>query len=167
MSDDVFELKETTAGQDGEFSPIPDGHFVTATCTGVEKTTHKYFKNDAGEPQEIVNFEFTITDGEYKNRRVWGFTPTTFTSHENCKLRQWVQELLGVTELTPGFKFKLNDLLGCDARIVIGLQTWQAKDGSGERWRNTVDDVISLNSLSAVASTPAPAAPAYDDAEPF
>jgi len=170
MSDEVFELKETPA-QD-EFSAIPDGHFATATCTGVEKTTHKYFKNDDGTPQDVVNFEFTITDGEYKNRRVWGNTPTTFTSHENCKLRQWVQELLDVKDLTPGFKFKLADLVGCEARIVIGLQTWNAKDTGEARWRNVVDDVISLSSLS-VASAPAeavsvtPAAqPSYDE-EPF
>jgi hypothetical protein len=148
MSDEQFVLEDARggggAGEKKEFDPIPDGTMVEAELVSAEKRLHKFFKDDDGNPQPIVTFGFRVTQsGPYHNRRVWGDTPTTFNSHENCKLRQWVEGLLGENDLEPGFTFKLSDLIGSHARISIEYQEWDSKREPGKRdWKNFVADVF-------------------------
>lgn len=162
MSDE-FVLAESAGSQDGEFTPIPDGTFVDAELVAVEATTHKYFKEDNGDPKKVVNFEFRILDGEYKNRRVWGNTSQIFSSNENCKLKLWTEALLGVDELAPGFKLKLGDLVGQKAGVMIDLQTWNDKTTQEERSRNQVSDVLPVSAVKAARPQPT----LVDDEEPF
>lgn len=180
MSDEEFVLQETTAGIDPEtgekivYEKIPDGTFVEAEVVAVKKEPHKFFKEEDGSPQIKVNFRFKILEGEFVNRQVFGMTPTTFTTHDDCKLRQWVEALLGVDEIAPGFKFTLGDLVSTKARIVIGLREYVDKEGK-DGWNNEVRDVIfsreneeRLARQRAAAPAPQPVTvPAGPEEEPF
>lgn len=170
MSDDSFTLGESKNNNNDEFQPIPDGVILEAEVVEVEKKLHPFFTTDDGDPQPIVNFEFRVVeDGEYKNRRVWGETPTTFTTHENCKLRMWVESILNVNDLQPNFTFKLSDLVDQRVRIAIGYREWDSKKNPGTKdWRNSVVDVLPSRGTPVAAARTIPAEPEFDvDSEPF
>lgn len=162
MSDE-FVLEETPAydgdngGKKTEFEAIPDDTVLEAELLGMEKKTMP-FQDDDGNDVIRVEWAFKVTqDGDFKNRRVWGQTSTTFTSHEDCKMRAWVQELLAVDELQPGFKFRTNQLIGNKARIVVGTRSYTNKAGEFKTV-NTIKDVI--RPRSAVQQRPADPKPA-------
>lgn len=115
---DEFTLEEVP-----EYAPIPEGEILKAEVVKVSKQI-KPWKDDNGNDIEKVVFEFRITEeGEWKSRRVWGETPVTFNSHSDCKLRFWVQELLGEDSLPGGFKFDTDMLEGIACRIAIANRT--------------------------------------------
>lgn len=129
-----------------EFEAIPDGTIAPAEVLQVERRTPPW--EDA---REEVSFKFLITDGEHEGRMVWGRTPTTFTNHPDCKLRVWVQELLGQRNLPVGFKFKPSNLEGVPCRIAVTAYTKEGGDGT-KVTKNYVSDVL---------------APAEVDIDPF
>lgn len=151
MSDE-YTLEESASFNDDEkteFTLIPEDTVLESELLGMEKKTMP-FKDDDGNDVVKVEWTFKVTqDGEFKNRRVWGQTSTVFTSHEDCKMRAWVQELLAVDELTPGFKFKTADLINNSARIVIGQRSWTDKKTNEPRTVNTVKDVIRSRQATA------------------
>lgn len=141
----VFELKESdvpdpaTQGERKEFTPIAEDTVIEATIAKVEVRPHPFFKDDEGNPQIGVNWEFNFEiDGQ--KRKLWGETPTTFTTHPDCKLRNWVQQALGGGELPAGFKANTDALVGNPVRIIVGYQEW-TKDGQ-QKWKNLVKDVM-------------------------
>ncbi len=143
MSDEEFVL--------GEYEPqeiIGDGEILAAEVASVE-VEDSPFKTDAGQPQKRVNFRFVVTeDGDYQGRNVYGGTPTTFTTHPDCKLRVWVQEILGQDDLDTGFSFKPETLVGCPVRILVGVRERKGQDGSPVL-KNFVSDVIRSTQKSA------------------
>jgi len=150
-----FELGDSSGSGSGdektEFVVIPEDTMVEAELLGMEKKKMP-FQDDNGNDVFKVEWTFKITEeGEYKNRRVWGQTSTIFTSHEDCKMRAWVQEILAVDELSPGFKFKTGDLVNEKARIVIGQRSYTTRDGEA-RTVNTVKDVIRARAAKPAAA---------------
>lgn len=127
-----------------EFQKIPEDLVLDATVEAVEERDHPFFKDDDGNPQRTVNFTFALEGEEYgKNRRLWGETPTTFTTHPDCKLRSWTQEILGGNELDVGFKLNTDALVGAKVRVVVGYEEWDSKRNPGTRdWKNSIKDVI-------------------------
>jgi len=162
--DDGFTLVETVPPEEGEkkeFDIIPDDTILGAVVVKSEKAVKPY-KDDDGNPIIKVEFSFKVTDeGEYRNRRVWGETPTTFTTHPDCKLRAWVQEALAVAELPKDFTFNLADLNDQPVRVVVGVRSWTDKSTGNLQERNYVKDVIrDRDHAEAVAS-------AVPEEEPF
>jgi hypothetical protein len=142
----TFELEETKEAPPGErkgFDPIADDTIIEAVVNSVEVKPHKFFKDDEGNPEIKVNFEFGLR-GEFegKNRKLWGDTPTTFTTHPDCKLRNWVQQILGGQELPPGFKLNTDDLVNQPVRVVVEYREWKDKDTNETKWRNGVKDLM-------------------------
>ena len=95
------------------------------------------FRDDAGNIQRKVAFKFHVLDGEHKDRRLWGDTPTTWSSDERCKLRMWAQQIMGRT-YAKGEPLNTDDLVGQRCRAVVGVRTKKA-DGSKS---NYVSDVL-------------------------
>jgi hypothetical protein len=125
-----------------EFLPIPDGEILEAEVANVE-VRDSFYEDDAnpGQKKKQVAFRFRITDVEHNDRVVFGNTPMTFSNHSNCKLRIWVQELLGEDELPVGFKFDTDTLIGLPCRVAIGLRESTAQDGRKTQ-KNYIADVL-------------------------
>ena len=132
-----------SAGGSGEdFEPIPDDTIVVAELVSAAQKTSK-----AG--NERVSFRFQILEGEFLNRTLWGSTPITFTSHPECKLRQWVEALLGSEDgLEEGFSFSLEALEGAQVRVVVGSYIGT----NGDRL-NSVEDIIAIRDADRVKET--------------
>lgn len=133
---DTFVLEER---EEGSFSVIPADTILEAEIESVKKIV-KPFTDDNGDPVRRVEFAFRIIDDNFHGRKVWGDTPTTFTTHPDCKLRAWVQEALAVSELPKSFTFNTDSLQGEKVRVVVGVREW-VKDGETQQ-RNFVTDVL-------------------------
>lgn len=159
---ETFHLQESDAPGDGEkraFVTIPEGEILEVEVTKVQKAV-KPFKDDDGNPVVKVEFTFSVVDDNYNGRLLWGETPTTFTTHPDCKLRSWVQEILAVTELPPGFEFNTDTIIGSRARAVVAIREYPDKQTGEIKQRNYVSDVIRSRDAISVGSGLA-------DAEPF
>lgn len=146
MSDEeVFTLEprdEKKNNSGGEFALIPAGTVLRAQVNKVSKDTKPWKNKTTGEAIVKVSFEFqVIEEGEFENRRVWGETWPEFTDDAGCVLRAWVQEILGVDTLEPGFSFRPSDLVGLTTRIDVGIDSWTGKDGES-RSKNDILDVM-------------------------
>ena len=88
-------------------------------------------KYDIKDEQE-VNFDFRVTDGEYKGQRIFGSAKPYLNDSDNCRLRFWLQEILGVDQLPGDFVFKLDekneasDLVGLRCRVLVRNKTRQS-----------------------------------------
>lgn len=101
---------------------------------------------DDGQPRIEVTFKFRILDGEFEDQFVWGRTTPTFTTNPDCKLRKWVQAIMGLDEIPVGFSYEDEDLVGKDARIFVQhTSTGKAK----------VADVLPASKTSVSAAAPA------------
>lgn len=142
MADDEFILEEVV-----ELEKIPDGEILQAEVVKVGKQT-KPWKDDDGNDVVRVNFEFRVTEeGPFFGRRVWGETPTTFSTHSDCKLRVWIQELLGEDDLPKGFNLKTSMVEGLPCRIAVAQRTNQTT----KKTTNFVADVIRAARTPAAA----------------
>ncbi len=134
-----FVLKEVE-----EYSTIPDGEIVRAEVAKCEERESIFDDdNNPGVKKREVSFMFTIMEGEYVGRKVFGSTPTTFTTHPDCKLRVWVQELLGEDSLPSGFRFNTTMLEGLPCRLVVGAREGRpAHAGAAPKIKNYASDVM-------------------------
>lgn len=128
-----------------EFDVIDDGDILEAVVDSCEERESKFFKDANGNPEMQVAFRFrVIQDGPFFDRVVFGDTPITFSTHSECKLRMWVQELLSEDSLPSGFRFNTDTLIGLPCRIVVTQYTSKAgKKG------NSVQDVLRAKGASA------------------
>ena len=131
----TFQLEESQP-----FDVIPEDEVLAAVVESCEERETPWERPDGSKAVQI-SFRFLITEGQYAGRTIFGNTPTTFTTHPDCKLRIWAQELLGQDKLPAGFKFDTDDLVGLPCRVVIGNRARKAKDGS-EVVRDFVSEVL-------------------------
>lgn len=121
---DTFTLEESTGE---EYELIPDGTIVEAKVAKVQVVTTKMIDEVTNEPVKQVEFTFLILDEPYVDRKAWGRTSMKFTTHENCRLRAWVTEIMAVNSLPTGFRLDLDALVGNQCRIVLEVNTWEDK----------------------------------------
>lgn len=117
-----FTLEESSTP---EFTLIPDGEILDCEVVACEERETPFDdEKNPGQKQREVSFRFQVTDpGEYNGRTLFGRTPTTFNTNENCKLRLWVQELLGMDVLPEKFRFNTDTLIGLPCRVAVGVRT--------------------------------------------
>lgn len=139
--------------------PIPEDEILPAKVSGVQQKT-KPFTDDDGNAIIRMEFAFVVDDpgNAFDGQRLWGDTPTTFTTHPDCRLRAWAQELYG-QELPKGFILDTDDLKGMACRIVVAQKTYKDKVSQEDKVRNYVKDVFRARDGSAFA--------AVDDDIPF
>lgn len=131
---DTFTLEESTGD---EYALIPDGTVLEAKVGSAKVVTTKMVDEETGDPVKQVEFTFIVQDETcpdeqgndmpVKGRKAWGRTSTKFTTHENCRLRAWVTEIMAVNELQSGFRLDLEALEGSLCRIVVEVNTWEDK----------------------------------------
>jgi len=151
-------LIDTTSGDDQQerktFKLLPAGEIMIAEVVECAERQSPFWvdkDNESMGKKQEVNWKFRIIDArfpDYAGRFIWGSTPTTFTTHEHCKLRQWVEEVFA-TEFEIGFDFELGELVGQDVRVIIGNRTYM-KDGQ-QVTKDFVDSLLR--------------APTYEDAD--
>jgi len=72
-----------------------------------------------------VSFDFRVTDGEFRGQRIFGTAKPYLNDSDTCRLRFWLQEILGVDSLPGDFVFKLDenneapDLVGLRCRVLV------------------------------------------------
>lgn len=128
-----------------EFDVIPDGEILNAIVDNCEQRPSPWLTETNGDPVQQVAFRFRITEeGDYEDKTLFGDTPVTFSNHSDCKLRMWVQELLGEDTLPTGFRFNTDTLIGLPCRVVVGEYTTKAgKKG------NKAQDILRAKATSA------------------
>lgn len=139
----VVEKSEYTLIPEGVYDAIVKEVEVRETPFWEDKADYERFK--AGEPtlgkkQDEVNFRFILDDsaGEFAGKTVFGSTPTTFTTNPECKLRRWVQELLGSNSDFPeGYEIDLDGLTGLSCRVNLTHKT-----GNDGKVRYRITEVI-------------------------
>ena len=114
-----------------EFETLPADTILETTVQAVEQRTSPFWvdENDQSKgKREEVSFRFQVTSGEHQGRVFFGNTPTYFDASPNCRLRVWVEEILGVDELPVGFKFDTDDLIDLPVKIVLGVGAKKGKN---------------------------------------
>lgn len=138
-----FVLQESDGDDGGDrpaWVPIPDGTKLLMQIEDV-KTETKPFKDKDGNDIVKVVFSFVVVEeGPFYDRKIQGETPTTFTTHPDCKLRNWVQEILK-QDLPAGFRLNTDILVGELVDAVVSAKESERKDGKGIWVRNWVSDI--------------------------
>lgn len=145
-----FVLEETEAQ---EFEVIPEASIVTLEVVTVEdrETPWDIDENDPSlGKKHQVSFRFKVTEGDYSGRTLFGNTPTTFTTHPDCKLRAWVQEILGESALPTGFRFSTEVLEGMPVKGVVAHRFKTNADGSTTP-KEYISDVIRVGGYDEAA----------------
>lgn len=121
---------------------IPEGEVLAVTILKCDVGTSP-FKNDDGTERQQVSFTFkVIEEGEWQDLYLFGNTPTTFSTHPDCKLRGWVEEILGGGALPVDFELDTDDLVGQDCRVRVGVRERKGSDGKSVVQKNYVLDVL-------------------------
>jgi hypothetical protein len=126
----MFTLQES---EQSDFEVIDEGETVLAEVVRCEVRETPFWvdENDQSKgKQQEVSFRFSVVSGPHKGRTLFGRTPTTFTSHPDCKLRAWVQEILGSDNLPVGFSFDPSDLETLQVNVIVGHRPKKNADGT-------------------------------------
>lgn len=148
-------MGEFVLEEGSDFRLIPDGTILTAEIIRCEdretpfKDEKKSEETGKDVMQREVSFTFQVTEpGEFYARTVFGRTPTTFNTSEQCKLRLWVQELLAIDLLPEKFRFSTDTLEGLPCRIAVGVRTSKPNEKYPKgRQTNFAWDVLRTNSV--------------------
>ncbi len=129
-----------------EYEVIPEGKLLPAEVVNVEERETPWLI-DENDPslgnKKQVSFRFSVTDGDHKGRTLFGNTPTTFTSHPDCKLRAWVQEILGGNVLPVGFSLEVETLIGLPVKIAVAHRNKTNADGT-TTVKEYVSDIVRI-----------------------
>jgi hypothetical protein len=108
------------------FDAIPGGWYHVKVTDGEQTETKEAKKLPAGTPG--VNWEFTVQDGEYADRKVW----TNTWLHENSI---WaLKGLLEATgrysaeQLAESLEFEIDDVIGSDVMIRVAIRDYNGDD---------------------------------------
>lgn len=146
----AFTLEESEVP---EFEVIPEGTVLPVTIVTCEdrETPWDIDENDPSlGKKHQVSFRFSVSEGEFQGRTLFGNTPTTFTNHPDCKLRAWVMEILGQNSLPVGFNLELEELVDLPVKVAVAHRTKRNADGS-ETIREYASDVIRASGFEDAA----------------
>lgn len=124
---------QPAAGNSNTYPVIPNNKMLNVV---VEKCELREINKDFREKYNIsdtheVNFMFRVTDGEYgpneksRGRVLFGTAKPYINDSDNCRLRIWAQELRGEDALPEGYEFDTDDMVGRNARVLVGEYTKQ------------------------------------------
>lgn len=144
-------MTQKTLGEKKEYPVVTPDIYEAEVLEVSEAQNTMYPTYENGDPRIEVTFKFRIEDGgEFDGAFVWGRTTPTFTTSPDCKLRKWIEAILGVTELPLGYVIEFDDLVSKSVRIFVQhTSTGKAK----------VADVLPLKG-GATPAVPAAAATA-------
>lgn len=162
---ETFTLSAASEREEGAWVAIPNNSLLSARVLTVAKTLMPFKDRETGADVYKVKWTFQVTDdGQFKGRRVDGYTSTSFVNNENCKMYQWVRALVG-KDLPEGFSFNTDDVENADCQIVVKSEEKPRKDGTGTWINNTVIDVRPMQNTAVSVGSVYAAATAEE--EPF
>lgn len=107
----------------GDFEPLPDRAILDVEVVKVEEREKPEWMIYDPEVTTEVSFRFRVVGGKYDRRNIWGTSATFFNFSPKCRLRIWVQGILGLDELPEGFELDLDALTGKRCRVLVGNRT--------------------------------------------
>ncbi len=138
---ELFVLEESEQADEGAWVAIDDDTTLQAEVGVIQRVTKPFNDKETGKPVERVQFMFVVTeDGPFHGRKLRGETSPLFNQHPNCKMRNWVQEILA-TDLPAGFRFDPEAVRGSAVRVLVGKKVKPRTDGKGDWVENWVKDV--------------------------
>lgn len=145
---------EDGAGEKKTFDPIPANTIAEVEVVDVtyKPLNEEFRKKFAVKDTHEVSFHFKVIEGPYKNRHIWGTAKPYLNSSDKCRLRIWLQELLGVDKLPAEFTLNENpdtgvydEFTGMRCRVFTELKT----SGSGKVTDRVRDVLRSVTQVEA------------------
>lgn len=117
-------FSETEGGM-GIIDPLPTGKYHVKVTDGEIRESGPAAKNPGS---EYINWEFTVQDGPYENRKVW--TNTTLLPHALFALKG----LLGACgfDVTGNIDFDIDDVIGTDVIVRVTKKAARTLDDGRE-----------------------------------
>lgn len=129
-------MRVDLSGTQGSFDVLPAGRYQAKLSDGEIRIAGDQAKHTGS---EYINWEFTVTEGEFTDRKLWQNTPW---SHGSCDCDDWKSgSLFGLkailassgiwtTEELDGdeFDFEINDVIGSDFTLVVAVRQYQGDD---------------------------------------
>ncbi len=137
-------------GEKKDFDPIPANEIVNVVIEKcfVEPYSEWFLQNypqkDGSTHQ--VKFWFRVVDGQFEKRVLFGDAKANWYEDErnSCRLRNWTKTIMG-GELPEGYEFDSDDLVGLNARILVG-EKWNKKQ---EKMQDCVGEVLRAETVAA------------------
>jgi len=152
----ILTLEEAPETNERVRALLPAGEVFVAQVLDAEERDSFFWidKDDHSQgKQREVSFKFKILDeGEFFEQYAYGKTSTAFNMGDRCKLRLWVEEILAIDELTPGFELDLEMLIGNPVNIVIGHNTYNDKKTGLPKTNAFVESVLRYTEEDTVDS---------------
>lgn len=127
--------------EDTPLPTMPDGTEALATVESITERESRFEDKD-GKKKTELSWVFKLQDGEYKDRIVYGRTPTIFSTWANNKTRIWIQEIMGEDDLPVDFEVDTEVLVGLTCKVMVGKWERMGDDGKTMLSGNYVADVI-------------------------
>lgn len=129
-------MRVDLSGTQGSFDVLPAGRYLSKLTDAEVRTAGPNAKHEGS---EYINWEFTVIDGEFEDRKLWNNTPW---SHGSCDCGDWKSgSLFGLKAIlkssgiwddeeldSPEFDFEMNDVIGADFTLVVGVRQYQGDD---------------------------------------
>lgn len=125
--------------EESDFVPLEEDDVYEAEVVAVTHKKENFQDKETGKDVYKYEFKFLIDDetSAWDGKNIYGKTGEKFTTHPDCRLYQWVQEILGA-QLEPGFEVDTDELIGNRCRIVIGIKEYE-KDGQPKTYTHVKD----------------------------
>jgi hypothetical protein len=129
-------MRVDLSGTGSGFDPIPAGRYQAKITDGELREAGPNAKHTGS---EYINWEFTISEGEYESRKLWQNTPW---SHGDCDCGDWKPgSLFGLKAILKSsgvwtddeldaddFEFEIDDLIGSDFTLTVAVRDYQGED---------------------------------------
>jgi hypothetical protein len=120
----------------GDFDVIPRGKYQAQITDGELREAGEQAKHPGS---LYVNWEFTLTEGEFENRKLW--TNTSVGHGDECKCGDWkpgsmgnIKSLLFATglytkeQLAESIDFEIDDVIGAHVTAIVIIKEYQGDD---------------------------------------
>lgn len=122
-------VRVNLSGADSDFEALPSGKYLVKVTDGELKESGPNAKHPGS---EYINWEFTIQQGDFEDRKVWS---NTVVSHGDCdcgeedkfnKALSNIAQLLKVTGVasdddleSEDFELEIDDVIGTDLVVTV------------------------------------------------
>ena len=120
----------------GGFDAIPAGKYQARITDGELREAGPNAKHTGS---EYINWEFTVTEGDFESRKLWQNTPW---SHGSCDCGDWKPgSLFGLKAILKSsgiwtddelnaddFDFEIDDIIGSEFSLVVTVREYNGED---------------------------------------
>lgn len=141
-------VRVNLAGADSDFEALPSGKYLVKVTDGEIKESGPNAKHPGS---EYINWEFTVQDGDYEDRKLWS---NTVVSHGSCdcdnedqfnKALSNIAQLLKVAGIDTGdgdFELDIDDVIGSDLVVVVTQREYDGEMRNDIKRYRPAGDVV-------------------------